>query len=355
MCRSLTVTKFLGLCIAVIVSSRLAWGHCTLRVDKQVSCDGGVTFVDQGYGDGVVGTCTAAKNEPDRIVVRYLVTNDASSGVFTYNCTVKESNSQIYPTPLVINTPSSLNGPLLSPIAPGETRAVTLAPKTCTDTLAAGEPDTATLSCTCASDGSVTPSADSQLTDTAAFSCTGGGGGGSGCLTYTPGFWGTHPEIAQMFLPLKSCGLTITSTQAGANSSSTEDMCYGNDFITDKANTSPQQLQLARQCMAATLNVAASSRGGGNCDATQSTAGVNALINRCCNTLCPSGAMARDITASGCIDALDAFNNSADTLATYGPFVNPGPANSTQCSAASGNGFVNRPALSGDARTYGPR
>lgn len=65
---------------------------------------------------------------------------------------------------------------------------------------------------------------------------------------------------------------------------------------------------------------------------------IDALISRC-EALC--GADHKTISASGCIQALDAFNNSVDTLTpTPAPFNNPGPAQPAYCQAAGGNGIV---------------
>ena len=77
-----------------------------------------------------------------------------------------------------------------------------------------------------------------------------------GCLSRSPGFWGTHPHIAAQFLPLDNCGLVVDTTLAMTPVSATEDICsIGNDF--KSVPTSPQTMQLIRQRMAAHLNVAA--------------------------------------------------------------------------------------------------
>ena len=81
---------------------------------------------------------------------------------------------------------------------------------------------------------------------------------GEGCLTRTPGYWGTHPEITAKFLDpaLESCGEELTTTAVGVTGSITEDLCsVGKDH---KLYGSPQEAQLVRQCAAAALNIAAS-------------------------------------------------------------------------------------------------
>lgn len=157
---------------------------------------------------------------------------------------------------------------------------------------------------------------------------------GKGCLTRTPGFWGNHPGVTEEFLPIESCGHELTTTTAGTAGSVTEDICsVGKDH---KLYDSPQQAQLVRQCAAAALNIAASEALGGSC-----TAG-STLFERCCSD-CGS-------VASGCIEDLDAFNNSADTLLEDGNEIElchalglgpPCGADPSQCQAAQGNGFIN--------------
>ncbi len=161
------------------------------------------------------------------------------------------------------------------------------------------------------------------------------------CLTRTPGFWGTHPHVTVQYLDIRVCGKLINTTVAGTNHSSAEAMCMSG-VDAKKAPTNMHYLQLVRQLTAAKLNVAASATDGGTCD---SVGGVNIdrLIARCeASLLCgDTGAKAgKLIAASGCIEQLDAFNNSEDTLDVFGPFVTPGPADPTQCQIANGNGVI---------------
>src|SRR5262249_13971589 len=87
----------------------------------------------------------------------------------------------------------------------------------------------------------------------------------AGCLHLSPGFWGEHPEVTALFLPLNSCGLSLTNVNDGTAGSAIEDLCFsGADARA--THTSPQQLQLIRQCTAAALNFRASTEGGGRCD-----------------------------------------------------------------------------------------
>jgi hypothetical protein len=207
-----------------------------------------------------------------------------------------------------------------------------------------------TATVTCEIVGSVDPSSGLPKTITAVADdlcepC------GAGCLTRTPGFWGTHPHVAEKFLPLTSCGITIDNTYAWTPGSTAEDMCSsGRDF--KENDTSPQQLQLIRQCMAAHLNIAATVAGQGSCEGSYPN--INNIINSCCEDLCPGnastgGATKQEITSSGCIGLLDAFNNLNDTLDPYGAFIRPGPAQPGECREANGNGYVN------PGRYLGPR
>jgi uncharacterized protein (TIGR03382 family) len=160
--------------------------------------------------------------------------------------------------------------------------------------------------------------------------------------TWTPGYWGTHPAITDefLFLPLESCGEDLTTTLAGEAGSITEDLCsVGKDH---KEYGSPQEAQLVRQCAAAALNIAASESLGGSCEESL----TSERFAECCTACGGTGA---EIAASGCIEDLDEFNNSADTLLDGSSEINlcqelevsSCAAEPAQCQAANGNGFVN--------------
>ncbi len=107
---------------------------CTARVDKQVSCDAGATWEDG---------CTG-RDEPGvpSIQVRYLA--DVPGGDL-FNCVLTDSNGEILPVPVDV-------GPL-----PGDSSGTPIFETellTCSDTLVAGEPNTATLTCECYEEGS---------------------------------------------------------------------------------------------------------------------------------------------------------------------------------------------------------
>ena len=64
----------------------------------------------------------------------------------------------------------------------------------------------------------------------------------------------------------------------------------------------------------------------------------------CCrdvDSVCRGETCGQEISESMCIDDLDRFNNSQDTLELQDPFIHPGPALSCDCSEANGNGEVN--------------
>jgi hypothetical protein len=155
-----------------------------------------------------------------------------------------------------------------------------------------------------------------------------------GCITRTPGFWGTHPGITDDFLPITVCGKTLDSTDAGLCDSVTEALCVAPGSEANKScDKNPAYAQLVRQLAAAKLNLAATAANGGTCGPH-----IAAKIATC-ERLC--GATKAVISASGCITDLDTFNNSQDTVTvTPAPFDQPGPADPSQCQAANGNGLV---------------
>jgi hypothetical protein len=150
------------------------------------------------------------------------------------------------------------------------------------------------------------------------------------CLTRTAGFWGTHPEITGQFLDIQVCGQTLDTTQAGGCTSVTEALCVspGRESVGNAAYA-----QLVRQLAAAKLNLAATLASEGDCG------GEIAARIAACEALC--NASQSVISASGCIEDLDEFNNSQDTLTpTPSPFERPGRASPTQCQLANGNGIL---------------
>jgi hypothetical protein len=132
--------------------------------------------------------------------------------------------------------------------------------------------------------------------------------------------------------------------------SSTEAICENNNDA--NANnvqaTSPQQLQLIRQCTAAALNLRASAGivggtpTGDVCNGQ--FPGITTQFNTCCaaaGAVCNSDATPAAIDASGCIGFLDAFNNKFDSVDFPSLVSTNTSADPSQCQIASGNHFVN--------------
>ncbi len=150
------------------------------------------------------------------------------------------------------------------------------------------------------------------------------------CLTRTAGFWGTHPHITTLFLPVTVCGQPLTGVEANSCQSATEAMCVAGGR---ESRANPPYAQLVRQLTAAKLNLAATAANGGSCAEE-----IDQLIQGC-EMLC--GANKKVISNSGCIEALAAFNESPDTFPTTPPpFDRPGPANPRECQIANGNGLL---------------
>lgn len=126
---------------------------CAVQVDKQVSCDG-KPFVDVGFGDNVVISCTSPLWGD--IDVRYIVRNAGDQPLA--GCMVADSN------------PGILAGALAAGDLPGNGDQVTLndTDQQCSEPLAADEPDTATVVCDCGFLGSGVQVMDE---DTASFQC----------------------------------------------------------------------------------------------------------------------------------------------------------------------------------------
>jgi hypothetical protein len=100
--------------------------------------------------------------------------------------------------------------------------------------------------------------------------------------------------------------------------------------------------------MAARLNIASSAVGGGSCSEFVER------FNECCGVdFCGGGKTAQEITDSGCIGDVGAFNEDPDDDLVWDgpfddPFVSPGPAQSQFCRDSKNNGYMN-------PRNYGPK
>jgi hypothetical protein len=421
--------------VAVVVQS------CLVQVDKQISCDRGATWVDQGLvfaNEGGSQGCTTADGTP--ILVRYQVHNAGLAPL--HACVLTETNTAFgapasLPTPIAFEGTTAFIPALQTPV--------------CSDALENNEPNTASVSCFCQPDldpndkvsasdsadltcqsspqlsltkicadpgpdgtnaititaaatdadlgfvdchvsdniflddtscpadvgsgtavtvapadfnlaagesqivtGSVGPLA-ANACNTASITCTVETTGvevtvdadavcpapGEGCFTHTPGFWGNHPAITSQFLNVEVCGVTIDNVLAFSGTSAIEAIC---SVGRDGEILGPQLTQLVRQCTAAALNIAASGEGGGNC--SSEFPNLETQMDACCSaqSACTGFLPPGGFTVNSCIEILDAFNNSIDTLPPFGPFVSPGPADSSACRDARNNGVVVTPA-----------
>ena len=132
---------------------------CLVQVDKQVSCDGGVTWVDQGLvfanEDGTI-FCNGVNNVAPAIQVRHQVQNAGQVPLFA--CVLDDTNNafDLDPDGVTITSPLVVGGSTGLVLAPGQ--------PLCSDSLDANEPNTASVSCFC------TPGQDPDLKTSASDS-----------------------------------------------------------------------------------------------------------------------------------------------------------------------------------------
>src|SRR5438093_528333 len=139
---------------------------CSVKADKQIKCGAG-PFIDVGFEsnneDGtasclgwnaftVNGTSVAA----EALTVQYVAQNTGGTALF--GCTVTDSNTAISSTAVSIGD-----------VAQGGTSSPVPVNKTCSDTLDASEPYTATLSCFCTAN--LNPNFKATAQDSASFDC----------------------------------------------------------------------------------------------------------------------------------------------------------------------------------------
>lgn len=206
---------------------------------------------------------------------------------------------------------------------PGECVSMQLSIAGETPTLGHGGASTVTKAGNqCATDAICGPACDCEVPST-----------GDSCLTRSPGFWGNHPHITAPFLPITVCGVPLTTLFPGSCASAIEALCVSPGLEANRRlDRNPPYAQLVRQLAAAKLNLRATAANDGACP------DVAARI-AACEMLCQASKSV--ISRSGCIEDLDAFNNSLDTMAlTPPPFDAPGPAYPALCKAATGNGVV---------------
>lgn len=172
---------------------------------------------------------------------------------------------------------------------------------------------------------------------------------GDACLTRTIGFWGTHPWITNNYAPVTVCGYTVGCN--GADDGKSSPSCgYGSctdvmealGTIPSALPNNPPYVAMVRQLAAAKLNLAASAATapGPTCaDFSYGGKSIQQVISEC-EGLC--GATRTVITNSGCIEALDAFNNSQDIgyAVTPAPFDRPSVDDHGQVSGADPRAFT---------------
>jgi hypothetical protein len=307
-----------------------------LELEKRVSSDGGVNFFDADECSDADVPFTV-----DDAVYELIVTNCGQEAVILDNIEDLDLGIFLALSPTVTIEP---NASITFTNDGGQTQGLLKKVDACPNP--DGEFDnTATVSGTGASSGDFV-----EATDPACVKCK----EEEGCLTRTSGFWCTHNRVTELFLPVDSCGITLDNIEAASPGSAIEDLNFsGRDF--KAGDTSPQQLQLIRQCTAAALNFAASAEAGGSCSGIVLSDGrtIDEVFATCCEDLCTSGASGPAISGSNCIDRLDEFNNlEPDTLTCetdpQAPFpfcpslgANGYNATPTTCEEANGNGFVN--------------
>jgi hypothetical protein len=180
----------------------------------------------------------------------------------------------------------------------------------------------------------------------------------NGCFTRTPGYWGTHPQVTSQVLPVRSCGLDLTTVdlQNLGPFSAIQDMCYGGKDTAGAnggSGTSPQEMNLIFQCAAAALNLKAS--GIANLGCNSEFDGIEGAFRNCCGDtgVCATGQnLAGDppVTFASCNSVLNVFNNRFDA-APFPGFLTLGLAQSQTCRDVSNDGKVN----TGAGRTYPPK
>jgi hypothetical protein len=194
---------------------------------------------------------------------------------------------------------------------------------------------------------------ESCLAGPSCESCNPSPGGGE-CLTRTIGFWGTHPWITNDYGPVTVCGKTLNCSGASDGKSDPRCLAGSCDSIMEGLGSiggeSPKDaayIAMVKQLTAAKLNLNATAAlfPEASCaDFRYNGQTIQQWISYC-EGLCSSNQAT--ISGSGCIEALNAFNNSQDTGFTVTPspfdrppvddFGNMSGADGSQFTAAHGN------------------
>lgn len=186
------------------------------------------------------------------------------------------------------------------------------------------------------------------------------------CLTRTLGFWGTHPWITNNFAtdsaPISVCGRALDCDDPDDGQSSPSPTAGTCDSVMEGLGSSPgtelstdqPYISFIKQLTAAKLNLAATPALAptGTTICTEWTYGEKTIgewITLCEGTMTATGlvggycsANKAQIAASGCIAALDAFNNSLDSgfQTTPAPFDRPSVNDYGSVSGADSSQFT---------------
>jgi hypothetical protein len=170
------------------------------------------------------------------------------------------------------------------------------------------------------------------------------------CLTRTLGFWGTHPWITNNYTPVTVCGQTLGCSGAPDGKSIPSCPAGVCTSVMEGLGSNPSELPsnqpyvaMIKQLTAAKLNLAATAAlVGGSCSSwTYGGHGI-AWWLATCDSAAMCNANKATISSSGCIEALDAFNNSQDTgfTVTPPPFDRPPVDDSGNISGADPSQFT---------------
>jgi hypothetical protein len=173
--------------------------------------------------------------------------------------------------------------------------------------------------------------------------------GGSACLTRTIGFWGTHPWITNDYDPVTVCGKPLDCSAPGDGKSNPACQVGSCNSIMEGLGSLPAELSsnqpyvaMVKQVTAAKLNLNATAAlfSGASCsDFRYRDQNIQYWISYC-EGLC--SANKTTISNSGCIEALNAFNNSQDTgfTVTPAPFDRPSLNDYANISGADSSAFT---------------
>src|SRR5213596_1698495 len=233
---------------------------CSVKVDKQIKCGAG-PLIDVGFEsndeDGaasclgwnaftVNGTSVAA----EALTVQYVAQNTGGTALF--GCTVTDSNTAISSTAVSIGN-----------VAQGGTSNPVPINATCSDTLDAQEPDTATLSCFCTAD--LKPNFKATAKDSASFDCQ------------TPGLVVTKDCVLRDINGNSAVTITVTNTGTSALAN-----CKVTDTnVTDGSCVTPPGLPAGGNAVSVSPNMFDLGVGA---PAVTATGTITGLTQNSCNT-----------------------------------------------------------------------